>query len=110
VLAGGVVVLVVFLKRRNRVGGSQDAVLLKKKPGPPEFLPIAFGPSMIESKLSKKDKDLVPALERLKDVCSAANHVTRKHLANVFFCSTALARREYGSRYGHYGQRRDQGR
>jgi hypothetical protein len=73
VLAGGVVVLVVFLKRRNRVGGSQDAVLLKKKPGPPEFLPIAFGPSMIESKLSKKDKDLVPALERLKDLLLEEN-------------------------------------
>eukprot|EP00029_Vermamoeba_vermiformis_P008886 TRINITY_DN427_c0_g1_i3.p1 TRINITY_DN427_c0_g1~~TRINITY_DN427_c0_g1_i3.p1 ORF type:complete len:1386 (-),score=362.76 TRINITY_DN427_c0_g1_i3:113-4270(-) len=68
VLGGGIVVLVVFLKRRNRVGGSADAVLLKKKPGPPEFLPIAFGPSMMESKLSKKDKDLVPALERLKDL------------------------------------------
>lgn len=73
VLGGGVVVLIFLLKRRNRVGGSQDAVLLKKKPGPPEFLPIAFGPSMIESKLSKKDRDLVPALERLKDVRSVPN-------------------------------------
>jgi len=67
IIIGGVILLVIFLRRRVQ-GGSNDAALLRRKPGPPEFLPIAFGKTMTESKLPRKDRDnYVPGLQKLKE-------------------------------------------
>jgi hypothetical protein len=72
IIIGGVILLVIFLRRRAK-GGSNDAAMLKRKPSPPEFLPIAFGKSMTESKLPRKDRDTyVPGLQKLKEVSIAA--------------------------------------
>jgi hypothetical protein len=68
IIIGGVILLVIFLRRRAK-GGSNDAAMLKRKPNPPEFLPIAFGKSMTESKLPRKDRDTyVPGLQKLKEL------------------------------------------
>jgi hypothetical protein len=68
IIIGGVILLVFFLRRRAK-GGGNDQALLKRKPSPPEFLPIAFGKSMTESKLPRKDRDTyVPGLQKLKEL------------------------------------------
>jgi hypothetical protein len=47
-----------------------DKALLKRKPGPPDFGPIAFGSYMSEGRLNKKDKEAIRSLEKLRKVCS----------------------------------------
>jgi hypothetical protein len=67
VLGAAIFLIVFFARRAKRVGGG-DKALLKRKPGPPDFAPIAFGTYMMESRLNKKDKALIPSLQKLRDL------------------------------------------
>lgn len=62
-----------LFSRAKRAGRGGDKAILKRKPGPPDFAPIAFGSYMLEGRLNRKDKDRVTSFEKLRNVCFFSN-------------------------------------
>lgn len=60
--------IIIFLlwRRKRKTTVSSDKDLLKRKPPPPDFVPIAFGKGLIDSRVSKKEVDRIELLQDLK--------------------------------------------
>ena len=62
------IIIVLVVRKYRKGGGGGDDDILRRKPTPPDFTPIAFGETLMNTKVSKTESDRVPLLSQLKQV------------------------------------------